>query len=133
MRVEQWSQIMKFKRSLTAIILLSSFAASVAAGPSEEASAAYVSGHYAIALDLWRPLADQGLSGAQYGLGLMYDKGRGVRQDFVLAYMWFELSAAQGNKSALASRDAAAQRMTPAQIVEAQKLAREWQGEEGNE
>ena len=50
-------------------------------------------------LRLWRPLADQGVNGAQYGLGLMYDKGRGVSQDFVHAHMWFDLSAAQGNQN----------------------------------
>jgi uncharacterized protein len=40
--------------------------------------------------------------------------------------MWFELSAAQDNQSAVSNRDAAAQRMTPEQIAEAQKLAHEW-------
>jgi TPR repeat protein len=111
------------------LALLLSLAAPASAGPYEDASTAYVKGDYATALRLWRPLAEQGVEGAQYGLGLMYDKGRGVSQDFVYAHMWFDLSAAQGNGSALTSRDTAARRMSPAQVAEAQKLAREWHEE----
>ena len=40
--------------------------------------------------------------------------------------MWSNLAAAQGNKDATMNRDTFARRMTPAQISEAQKLAREW-------
>ena len=59
-------------------------------------------------------------------LGLMYVQGRGVLQDFVQAHMWYNLSAAQGETRSAEARDALAQRMTPAQIAEAQRLAREW-------
>ena len=40
--------------------------------------------------------------------------------------MWFNLSAAQGDADATKNRDIVAAKMTPAQIAEAQKLAREW-------
>jgi hypothetical protein len=40
--------------------------------------------------------------------------------------MWFNLSAANGEKQGAELRDALARRMTPAQIAEAQKLARQW-------
>ena len=40
--------------------------------------------------------------------------------------MWFDLSAAQGEQNAVIGRDKAARSMIPAQIAEAQKLAREW-------
>jgi TPR repeat protein len=56
----------------------------------------------------------------------MYDNGKGVPQDNVLDHMWFNLSAAQGDAGAAKNRDKAAKRMTPEQIAEAQKLAREW-------
>jgi TPR repeat protein len=56
----------------------------------------------------------------------MYDSGWGVPQDYVKAHMWFNLSAAQGEQDAAEDRDKVAQRMTSAQIAEAQKLAREW-------
>jgi TPR repeat protein len=48
-------------------------------------------------------------------------------QDYVEAYMWLSLSAAQGNQHAKTGRDVVARHMTAAQIAEAQKLAREWQ------
>ena len=59
-------------------------------------------------------------------LGLMYVQGRGALQDFVQAHMWYNLSAAHGETRSAEARDALAQRMTPAQIAEAQRLAREW-------
>jgi uncharacterized protein len=87
----------------------------------------YDGGHrYAEAVKWYRKAADQGLADAQFNLGLLYAKGQGVLRDYVQAYMWFELSAAQDDQSAVSNRDAAARRMTPEQIAEAQKLAREW-------
>jgi TPR repeat protein len=56
----------------------------------------------------------------------MYAQGQGVPQDYVPAHMWFDLAAAQGEKDATELRDSLAKKMTPAQIAEAQKLAREW-------
>ncbi len=53
-------------------------------------------GDLAAALREWRPLAEQGQAGAQYNLGLMYDNGRGVTQDYKEAVRLFALAAAQG-------------------------------------
>lgn len=50
---------------------------------------------YATALREWRPLAEQGNALAQYNLGLLYRKGRGVPQDDVQARKWYEKAAAQ--------------------------------------
>ncbi len=60
----------------------------------------------------------------------MYERGRGVPQDFIQAHMWFNLAASRSSgetrdKSA-EIRDFLAARMTPDQIAEAQRLAREW-------
>ena len=88
---------------------------------------------YAEALKWYRLSADQGFVGAQYTLGELYAKGEGVPRDYVVAHMWYSLAAAQAesgggdlSKSAAAARDKVASKMTPAQIAEAQKLAREW-------
>jgi len=81
---------------------------------------------YADAVKWYREAADQGLGDAQFSLGLLYAKGQGVPRDDVQAYMWFELSAAQDDQSAVSNRDAVAQRMKPEQIAEAQKLAHAW-------
>ena len=46
--------------------------------------------------------------------------------DYVLAYMWFDIAAALGNKWSATERDNVATNMTPAEIAEAQRMAREW-------
>ena len=55
---------------------------------------------YATALREWRPLAEQGDALAQYHLGLLYRKGRGVAQDDVQARQWYAKAAAQGQAKA---------------------------------
>ncbi len=42
------------------------------------------------------------------------------------AHMWFSLAAARGGGDYAKVRDQVAKLMTPAQIAEAQRLAREW-------
>jgi len=114
------------KHAVTAIILALSVIAPAAAGLLDDADAAIKRRDYATAVRLIRPLAEQGDASAQYNLGVFYDNGLGVPQDKVRAYMWLNLSAAQGREGAAAFRDLIARRMTPAQIEEAQKLTREW-------
>ena len=87
---------------------------------------AYERGDYATALTEFRPVAQQGNADAQFILGVMYSKGQGVPQDDVQAHMWLSLAAAQSKESYRKSRDILAKQMTPAQIAEAQRLAREW-------
>jgi len=77
------------------------------------------------AVKWFRKAAEQGLANAQGMLGIMYAKGQAVPQDYVLAYMWLNL-ATEGNQGAAQFRDAVGQRMTAAQVAEAQKRAREW-------
>lgn len=82
--------------------------------------------NHVAALNWYRLAAGKGDATAQYNLGAMYNNGRGVPQDYVLAHMWFNLSAAQGDHDAATWRDIVAMLMSPAQLAEAQKLAREW-------
>ncbi len=134
---------------------------------SDEGMAAYNRGDYATALREWRPLAKQGNAKAQFNLGLMYSKGRGVPQDYTEAARWYRRAAEQGvaqaqytlgfmyskgravpqdyaqahmwyslavsryppskdRDKAVFNRNIITAKMTPAQIAEAQKLAREW-------
>src|SRR5712672_2222585 len=81
---------------------------------------------YAEAMIWFRKAAEQGHPVAKLYLGVMYAEGRGVPQDYVRAHMWFSLSAAQGDQRAVKTLEMAERRMTPAQINEAQKLARDW-------
>jgi clan AA aspartic protease (TIGR02281 family) len=186
------------RAKLTALLTLLAIAEAAAGGPLEDAFTDYQRGDYAHALRLLRPLADQGNATAQFNLGLMYSRGKGIPQnypeaakwyrlsaaqgntgaqvnlgwlygrgegvrqdyteagrwyrlaadqgdataqfnlgwayvngfgvprDYVRAYMWYNLSAGQGDKKASHDRDRVAALMAPAQIVEAQKAAREW-------
>jgi TPR repeat protein len=82
---------------------------------------------YAEAGNWYRLAAQQGYAPAQNNLGLMYEKGRGVVQDYVKAHSWFNLGAAKGYAEAAKNRDIVAKRMTPQQIADAQKLARDCQ------
>ena len=78
---------------------------------------------YGQAAAWYRKAAEQGNPQAQAYLGLLYDKGQGVPQDYVQAHMWLNLAAVGG---AAKIRDRVAEKMTPEQIAEAQRLAREW-------
>jgi hypothetical protein len=89
--------------------------------------------NYAEAVMWYRRAAGQGYALAQFALGMMYDAGRGVPQDYVQAHAWYNLGASRFSASekkerdvAVKSRDEVASKMTPAQIAEAQRLAREW-------
>ena len=64
---------------------------------------------------------------AQINVNLLYFTGQGVVQDYVRAHMWWNLAAVTGDSVPVENRDIAAKRMTPQQIAEAQKLARECQ------
>lgn len=66
-----------------------------AAGPVEDALAAYERGDYATALQICRALADQGNADAQNNLGRMYANGQGVPRDYVRAHMWLNLAVSR--------------------------------------
>ena len=78
----------------------------------------------------FRLAAEQGRADAQHDLACSYRDGNGVPQDYVQAHMWYSLSASQSSEAEWGNRaknrDLTAQRMTPDQLAEAQRLAREW-------
>jgi uncharacterized protein len=74
----------------------------------------------------YRAAAEQGYRYAQLGLGARYEDGEGVSKDLVQAHMWYNLAAERGLALAAKARDMIAARMTPSEIAEAQRLAREW-------
>jgi len=77
------------------------------------------------AVKWFRKAAEQGDAEAHNNLGATYAQGQGVQRDYIRAYTWFNLAAMAGSQRAVNNRDIAAQNMTPAEIAEAQKLARE--------
>ena len=72
-----------------------------------------------------RKSAEQGYADAQYGLGMMYEDGKGVEQDYVTAHMWFNIAAANGAEYSKKEKDLLAKKMTPDQIAKAEVLAKE--------
>ncbi len=80
---------------------------------------------YAIARQWYEKSAAQGDAKAQLYLGLQSSFGQGGPVDLVQAHMWYSLAAGNGHLGAAAYRNDLAKQMTPAQITEAQKRARE--------
>ena len=81
---------------------------------------------YKTAVKWYRLSAEKGDAKAQNNLGFMYAKGQGVPQDYVSAHMWLNLSGSNGYKNAVTNRDIIEEIMSPSQIEEAQRLARNW-------
>jgi TPR repeat protein len=77
--------------------------------------------------------ASKGNAKAQFNMGEFYASGKGVPQDYVLAYMWFTLAASHYPAAEIADRNDVAikineiaLKMVPEEIAEAQRMAREW-------
>jgi TPR repeat protein len=81
---------------------------------------------YGEALKFFQEAALQRHVRAQFRLAEMHAEGRGVPRDLVLAHMWANLAAAQGDRQALVLRDVLGSKMTSEQLVDAQRQAREW-------
>jgi TPR repeat protein len=90
--------IANFRISITAITLAAFCASAVAAqaGPYEIGKAADTAGDYAVALEYWKPAAEQGDAAAQNGLAALYFFGHGVPEDRAESMKWLRRSADQG-------------------------------------
>jgi TPR repeat protein len=83
---------------------------------------------YSEAVRWYKLSAAQGNVSAQSNLGFMYGSGKGLIQNKVRAHMWHILAAVNGDKIHVHNRDASKSNwLTPQQIADAQKLARECQ------
>lgn len=74
----------------------------LAAGPAlaqnfDDGMAAFQSGDYQGAAKVWRPMAEAGEAEAQRNIGVMYQQGLGVPQDFGEAAAWYRRAAEQGH------------------------------------
>ena len=88
--------------------------------------------HEALSAKWYLRAAEQGGGFAQYTLGFMYSEGFGVSPDLVQAHKWWSVARANDDNTPEVQEDCAenldllAAKMTPEQLVEAQRLAREW-------
>jgi hypothetical protein len=78
------------------------------------------------AVKWFKKAADQGYASAQYELGIRYEYGEGVLQDFVFAHVFYNLSASMGYGNARLALKELTKRMTPDSVARAQKMARNW-------
>lgn len=76
--------------------LLFVLSSSVYAATYEEGKQAYLSQDYERALEILKPLAENGNSQAQITLGLMYDYGHGVKKSPDESLKWYLMAAEQG-------------------------------------
>jgi TPR repeat protein len=93
--------------------------------------------HFGEAAIWYRRAAGQGHAPAQVGLGSLYFLGLGVLQDYVQAHMWLNLATsklAPGKEldRALELRNRIARMLRPADLIEAQRMARAWQTKKEN-
>lgn len=74
----------------------------------------------------YKAAAEQGLTDAQLNLGLMYLAGQGVDQNMALAHMWLSIAKEFGDNRAVEALNLLKQGMSPLQIEQAERLAKQW-------
>ncbi|MBH06222.1 MAG: hypothetical protein CMJ20_07855 [Phycisphaeraceae bacterium] len=80
---------------------------------------------YRFCLNILLPKKKGGEKKPTLSLGVMYLISRGVIQDYVEAYAWYNVASAYGVKDAVKMRDLIKKEMGIAQIAEGQKRSRE--------
>jgi hypothetical protein len=87
-----------------AVVLMAALAlgvsVSLARADLQDGVNAYYEGNFAVALENLQPEADAGDPVAQYFLGEMYLRGKGVEQNFEQAAAWYEKAAVGGHADA---------------------------------
>ena len=90
--VKSIKRILSFILLFTPVILFQP----VFAATYEDGKQAYLSKDYKRAIEILKPLAEQGNSQAQITMGLMYDYGHGVKKDATESIKWYRMAAEQG-------------------------------------
>jgi peptidoglycan hydrolase-like protein with peptidoglycan-binding domain len=119
------SQSKSFRHALLAGALLLT-SAGMSFAEYNAGSSAFNGGNYVRAYQEFKQSADAGNSLAQFMMGRLYAEGRGVVADNTAAYMWYDLSAGNGNSRAIAARDSIAAQLDADELDHAQALAAEW-------
>jgi hypothetical protein len=86
---------------VTVVALLSVIAVEpVRAATLTQGVSAFLRADYALASQIFVPLAERGNASAQAYLGFMFETGRGVPQNYTEAAMWYRRAAEQGDSLA---------------------------------
>jgi hypothetical protein len=78
------------------VLAVATWPAYAAAATVSDGQAAYDSGRFQNAREIWSQLAEQGDPGAQFDLGLLYDIGAGVEANPTRAFAYYERAAKAG-------------------------------------
>jgi len=97
-------------------------------GVQERLGSYYLFGHYGVrdfkeAAKWLKLAAEKCNANAQFNLGIAHAKGQGVPQHNVIAHMWWNISASNGDNLGGFERDNLAKKMTPQAIEKAQAMA----------
>ncbi len=76
------------------------------------------------AAEIYKISASRGDTRAQFSLGVMYEKGIGLEQSNILAFMWYDLSSFQGYEAAFSSRDILIKVMNKEDVSISRNMAR---------
>lgn len=87
-------------RYLVAAILIGAAVVPASAQSVRTGIQAWQRADYSRAVEIWRPLAEQGDPDAAFNLGQAYRLGRGVPTNLAAAKTWFERAAAKGHLDA---------------------------------
>ena len=87
---------------------------------------AYTKESFEEAYQGFKELSEAGSSVSQYFLGVMFLRGCGALQDFVQAHVWFNIAASKGHAKARTHLEKLTLKMSPEQVAEAQRIARDW-------
>jgi uncharacterized protein len=118
---------LRVSRYLRAAAIMCAVAAAAPAARADAAagSAAFERGDYVRAMAEWASAAERGDPDAEFGLGMLYERGDGeLKQDYKKAAQWYEKAAVHDNIGAeyrLALISAAGSDDFPADLVEAYK------------
>lgn len=85
---------------------------------------------YLNSVNLFGKAAANGISVAMTNLGLLYFRGLGVPQDYVVGFMWVSLGASSGRERLIEVRDYLAGFLTASQINETQTMIREYRSKQ---
>ena len=78
---------------------------------------------YVRAAEAYRKAAVLGLPFAQNDLGRLYETGRGVPRDPIVAHMWYLIAARNGDEVLRQNRDQSARHLSTDELAQAEALA----------
>lgn len=83
---------------------------------------------FGCAFNQWMPLAQNGVTRAQYRIGSLYAEGTGVPVDKAEAYKWLSIAASKGDRTAAEAIQSIGPTMTQSEIEEGMRRAGEYKG-----